>query len=63
MSWFIVNQTTFTRHLDQKIDFLPFFRIWYSKYFFLETGVYTPAWGIQFKWINFELLIIIQKGY
>ena len=42
---------------------IPCIEIWYDKYYFLETGVTSPAFGIQISFLNFAYGLTIQKGY
>lgn len=42
---------------------IPCIEIWYDKYRFLETGVTSPAFGIQISFLNFAYGLTIQKGY
>ena len=39
--WFIENNNL--NKNKQVVNILPFLKVWYSKYYFLETGVLTPA--------------------
>jgi hypothetical protein len=38
-------------------------RIWYDKYYFLETGVSSPAFGFQISWLSWAYGVTVQKGY
>jgi len=49
-NWFIV-QNSFVS-FKGRIWFIPCISIWYDKYTFLETGVTTPAFGLQFAWLK-----------
>lgn len=51
------------KKLDGKYWIIPCISIWYDKYYFLETGVYTPAFGIQISFLNFAYGLTFQKGY
>jgi len=51
------------KKLDGKYWIIPCISIWYDKYRFLETGVTSPAFGIQISFINFAYGLTIQKGY
>ena len=42
---------------------LPTIVLFYRKDYFWETGVYTPAFGITFKWLKFYIGFKIQKYY
>lgn len=42
---------------------IPCISIWVDKYFFLETGVESPAFGFQISFLNFAFGITIQKRY
>jgi hypothetical protein len=61
MKWFIDNNR-FVKHKGYFM-FIPCVSIWYDKYRFLETGLYTPAFGLQIGWFNFSYGLSIQKGY
>lgn len=45
------------------LHILPEFSVWYIKEQFLETGVYTPAFGFRFAWIKWKWVFSMQKGY
>jgi hypothetical protein len=59
--WFVSQNkfATFKGH----IWFIPCISIWYDKYSFLETGVLTPAFGIQIAFLKWSYGLTIQKGY
>ena len=61
MKWFIENNR-FVR-INGKYWLIPCVSIWYDKYHFLETGVTSPAFGLQISFINFAYGLTIQKGY
>ena len=61
MKWFIATNKIF-RH-NGYFMFVPCISIWYDKYRFLETGLYTPSFGITLGWINFTYSLTFQKGY
>ena len=42
---------------------LPTIIFYYNKNEFLETGVYTPAWSLVFKWLKFQIGFQIQTAY
>mgnify|MGYP000023194092 CR=1 FL=1 len=42
---------------------IPTFVFFYSKEVFLETGVYTPAWGFTFRWLTIMIGVQFQKSY
>jgi len=42
---------------------IPCISIWHDKYYFLETGITSPAFGIQISFLNFTYGLTIQKGY
>jgi len=59
--WFISNNEV---NINKNIvNILPYLKIWYSPSYFLETGVYTPAFGIGFSWFKFNYYFTIQNGY
>jgi hypothetical protein len=37
--------------------------LYYNKNEFLETGVYTPSWGISLRWLIFMIGFQIQQAY
>lgn len=59
--WFIANNTL--NKNKQVINILPFLKVWYSKYHFLESGVLTPAFGIAISWLKWNYYFTIQQGY
>jgi hypothetical protein len=59
--WFISNnQVNINKNI---VNILPYIKLWYSDCYFLETGVYTPAFGIAVSWLKFNYYFTIQKGY
>ena len=60
-NWFI-EENRFVR-MRGRYWLIPCISIWYDKYYFLETGVTSPALGIQISFLNFAYGLIIQKGY
>lgn len=42
---------------------IPTIVFFYNKETFLETGVYTPAWGLTIRWLTFMMGVQIQEGY
>lgn len=59
--WFIANN-----RLQKNKDIviiLPVLKLWYSKNYFLETGVLTPAFGIAISWLKWNYYFTIQRGY
>ena len=61
MKWFVENNR-FVKTRG-KYWLIPCISIWYDKYYFLETGVTSPAFGIQISFLNFAYGLTIQKGY
>jgi hypothetical protein len=59
--WFIGNNR-FVK-IRGKYWVLPCISIWYDKYYFLETGITSPAFGIQISFLSFAYELTIQKGY
>jgi hypothetical protein len=59
--WFVSKNkfSSFPGH----IWFVPCISIWYDKNTFLETGVETPAFGVQIAWLKWSYGFTIQKGY
>lgn len=60
-NWFIEN-SKFVKFRG-KFWILPCISIWYDREYFLETGVTSPAFGIQISFLNFAYGLTIQKGY
>jgi hypothetical protein len=59
--WFVANN-----RLQKNRDIviiLPTLKLWYSKNYFLETGVLTPAFGIAISFLKWNYYFTIQKGY
>lgn len=42
---------------------VPTIVFFYNKETFLETGVYSPSWGITMRWLTFMIGFQIQLGY
>jgi hypothetical protein len=42
---------------------IPTIVFYYNKNTFLETGVYTPAWGLTLRWLTFMVGVQIQTSY
>ena len=61
MKWFICHNNFITT--KNSIHILPEFCIWFNKDYFLETGVYTPAFGFKICWIKFMWSFGVQEGY
>lgn len=59
--WFIANNSI-QKNKDITI-ILPVVKLWYSKCYFLETGLYTPAFGVAVSWLKWNYYFTIQKGY
>jgi hypothetical protein len=45
------------------IELIPFIRIFYKPDLFLESGVFTKALLIEFGWLKFCKIIVIQESY
>ena len=59
--WFIAtNQFQKNKSV---INILPFIKIWISKQYFLESGVFTPAFGIAISWLKWNYYFTMQQGY
>jgi hypothetical protein len=61
MKW-IIDTNRFFKHKGYFM-FIPCISVWYEKHRFLESGVGTPAFGLQIGWIKYTYTLIIQKGY
>jgi hypothetical protein len=59
--WFIENNRLVK--MRGRYWLIPCISIWYDKYYFLETGVTSPAFGIQISFLSFAYGLTIQKGY
>jgi hypothetical protein len=59
--WFIANNR-FQKNKDITI-LLPVVKFWYSQCYFLETGLYTPAFGVAISFLKWNYYFTIQKGY
>jgi hypothetical protein len=49
--------------LNNSFYLLPSIEFYYRKDEFLETGVYTPAYGIDIRWFVWGFKYIVQQGY
>ena len=59
--WFIANN-----RLQKNKDIVilwPVIKLWYSKCYFYETGIYTPAFGVAVSFLKWNYYFTIQKGY
>lgn len=61
MNWIIIYNNFFKT--TGSIHLLPEFYVWFDKYRFLETGLYTPAFGFRICWIKWGYSLGLQKGY
>lgn len=59
--WFIANNRL--QKNKDIIIILPILKLWCSKYYFLETGVLTPAFGIAISFLKWNYYFTLQKGY
>jgi len=59
--WFVANNKL-QKNKDITI-LLPVIKLWYSKCYFLETGLYTPAFGIAISFLKWNYYFTLQKGY
>jgi hypothetical protein len=59
--WFVANNKL-QKNIDV-INILPFIKVWYSKRYFLESGVFSPAFGIAVSFLKWNYYFTIQKGY
>ena len=60
-NWFIANNKL--QKNKDIVVILPIAKIWFSKQYFLETGVFTPAFGIAISWLKWNYYLTIQQGY
>jgi hypothetical protein len=42
---------------------IPTMVFFYNKETFLETGVYTPSWGLTVRWLTYMAGVQIQRSY
>ena len=42
---------------------IPTIVFFYNKETFLETGVYSPSWGVTVRWLTIMIGFQIQLGY
>ena len=42
---------------------IPTIVFFYNKETFLETGVYTPSWGLTIRWLTYMVGFQIQEAY
>jgi hypothetical protein len=42
---------------------IPTIVFFYNKTEFLETGVYTPSWGLTVRWLTYMIGVQIQETY
>lgn len=61
MKWSIIHNNIIIQ--KTRIWILPCLSVWYEKDYFLETGVTTPACGINFSWLIFRYVFTIQQTY
>jgi hypothetical protein len=59
--WFVANNKV-QKNKDITI-LLPVIKLWYSKCYFLETGLYTPAFGVAISFLKWNYYFTLQKGY
>lgn len=61
MSWKI--KTSRLVKFTGKYWIIPCLSIWVDKFYFFETGVESPAFGLQMSFLNYAFGITIQKDY
>jgi hypothetical protein len=59
--WF-TSQNSFVS-VKGRIWLFPCVSIWYDRNTFLETGVVSPAFGIQISFLRWSYSVTIQQGY
>lgn len=59
--WFIANNKV-QKNKDITI-LLPVIKLWYSRCYFFETGIYTPAFGIAVSFLKWNYYFTLQKEY
>jgi len=59
--WFVANNKV---QWNKDITILlPVVKFWYSQCYFLETGLYTPAFGVAISFLKWNYYFTLQKGY
>jgi hypothetical protein len=61
MKWFICHNHLLW--IPGQFYVLPHIDLWYYKDYFLETGVYTPAFGFEIGWLKWKWALGVQQGY
>jgi hypothetical protein len=59
--WFTANNK-FAKN-KEVVNLLPFVKIWYSSSYYLETGVFTPAFGIAISFLKWNYYYTIQRKH
>jgi ABC-type dipeptide/oligopeptide/nickel transport system permease subunit len=59
--WFVANNKL--QKNKDIVNILPFIKLWYSENYFLETGVFTPAFGIAISFLKWNYYFTMQQGY
>ena len=59
LKW-VIDNNKFQKNKDI-VNILPFIKVWYSKNYFLESGVFTPAFGIAISWLKWNYYFTLQK--
>jgi hypothetical protein len=60
-TWFIANNK-FVKNKDV-VNVLPFIKLWYSKNYYLEAGVFTTAFGVAISFLKWNYYLTIQSNY
>jgi len=57
--WFVANNK-FQKNKDIVV-LLPIVKLWFSEQYFLDKGIFTPAFGIAISWLKWNYYFTIQK--
>ena len=61
MKWFVCHNNIIYTGCTFLV--LPYLSTFYNKRHFLETGVYTPAFGLELGWLKWKWVFAVQHGY
>ena len=58
-----INKGFITQKYYIKYEMFPYMKLWFTKDYFLETGVTSPAIGFNIGWLKWSYQFIIQITY
>ena len=61
MKWSVVHN--YFIKTKNSLHLLPELCLWYDRDYFLETGIYSPAFGFQVCWLKWKWAVAFQKTY